>query len=176
MQLTAFREQATGETAAFAARLEAMTAEALEGVRRVALELRPPTLDDLGVDAALADLAQRVEDQRGIAVTYDWRGSRSRLHPTVELAIYRVAQEALSNVARHASAKSAIVTVHREPRRVRLLVEDAGIGFAANHDGVAASGHLGIFGMRERIALVGGSFSLLFFDFLRGCGGLTHCA
>lgn len=157
MQLTAFREQATGETAVLAERLEAMTAEALEGVRRVALELRPPALDDLGVDAALADLAQRFGDQRGITVAYDWRGGRGRLSATVELALYRVAQEALANVARHSGATAARLTVERDPHEVRLTVVDTGIGFDITND---AAGRLGIFGMRERIVLVGGAFDV----------------
>jgi len=159
MQLSAFRAHATGDAAALAERLEAMTAEALESVRRVALELRPPALDDLGLYAALFDLGQRFADQRGLAVDYSWQGSHARLPATADLAFYRIAQEALTNVARHAGTSTATLTVIRIGEMLTMRVADEGVGFDLETR-TAADGRLGIFGMQERIALVGGSFEV----------------
>jgi two-component system sensor histidine kinase UhpB len=159
MQLSAFREQATGATAAFAERLEAMTAEALESVRRVALELRPPALDDLGLYAALFDLVQRFADQRGLTVDYTWHGSHARLPATTELALYRVAQEALTNVARHAATTTSTLALVRKGDVVTMTVADRGAGFDPDAP-TTPEGRLGLFGMEERMALIGGTWNV----------------
>jgi two-component system sensor histidine kinase UhpB len=142
--------------------LEHMTSEALESVRRLALELRPPALDDLGLLAALADLSQRLSDQLGIPVDYLPRGSRGRMAPDVELVLYRVAQEALTNVAKHANARAVWIDLDRTPTEVSLSVRDNGRGFdprtAVYSDGRGLG--LGMFGMEERVALVGGRFRI----------------
>lgn len=140
--------------------LEQMTSEALESVRRLALELRPPALDDLGLLAALGDLAQRFADQLRIPVDYLPRGSRGRLAPDVELVLYRVAQEALTNIAKHAGAKAVWIDLDRLQADVSISIRDNGHGFdpktAVSSDGRGLG--LGMFGMEERVALVGGRF------------------
>jgi two-component system sensor histidine kinase UhpB len=140
--------------------LEQMTSEALESVRRLALELRPPALDDLGLLAALGDLAQRFADQLNIPVDYLPRGSRGRFAPDVELVLYRVAQEALTNVAKHADAKAVWIDLDRTANDVSVSIRDNGKGFdpktAVSSDGRGLG--LGMFGMEERVALVGGRF------------------
>jgi two-component system sensor histidine kinase UhpB len=138
--------------------LEQMTSEALESVRRLALELRPPALDDLGLLAALAELAQRYSDQLHIPVDYLARGTRGRLDSDAELVLYRIAQEALTNIAKHAHASSAWIDLDRTGEDVMLSIRDNGVGFSTTG---AVRGDdrglgLGLFGMEERAALMGG--------------------
>lgn len=162
LRLTALRTSPNPDVRGTAAALEGMTAEALEGVRRMAMELRPPALDDLGLQATLADLAQRFSEQLGIPIDYGARGPRGRLPPEVELVLYRVAQEALTNVAKHAAAARVWIDLDRGPHDVTLSVQDDGRGFdpaaETRRDGRGLG--LGLFGMAERVALVGGSFTI----------------
>lgn len=162
LSVTALKSSTNDEVRQTAERLESMTVEAIEGVRRLALELRPPALDDLGAREALGDLAQRFSEQSGIDVVLDVNGVRDRLAPELELVLYRVAQEALTNVVKHASAKHASVTLTRHPTRVELTIDDDGTGFSPTLDRVRDESGLGLglFGMAERAALVGGSFSI----------------
>jgi signal transduction histidine kinase len=139
-----------------------MTVAAIEGVRRMAVELRPPALDDLGLPAALGDLAQRFGEQLGIPVDYQAHGLRGRLPAEIELVLYRVAQEALTNVAKHASAGRVWIDLDRGFDDVILSVRDDGRGFdpgsrpASDERGLG----LGLFGMEERLALVSGTFKI----------------
>lgn len=162
LRLTALQGSPHREVRGAAAALEASTAEALEGVRRMAMELRPPALDDLGLQAAVADLAQRFSEQLGIPIDYQTRGPRGRLAAEVELVLYRIAQEALTNVAKHAAAGHAWIDLDRGPTDVALSIRDDGRGFdpaiATARDGRGLG--LGLFGMAERVALVGGSFTI----------------
>ncbi len=155
--LTSSPDEAVRETAES---LESMTVEAIEGVRRLALELRPPALDDLGVREALGDLAQRFSENTGMHVDLEVIGSRDRLSPEVELVLYRVAQEALTNVAKHANATNATIRLSRTPERVELTIDDNGLGFVAGQTRKSDERGLGLglFGMEERSALIGGSF------------------
>ncbi|MCC6174727.1 MAG: sensor histidine kinase [Chloroflexi bacterium] len=140
--------------------LRALTSEALEGVRRMALELRPTMLDDLGLVAALEAFARQFAQRTGVRVDVRATGGPDRLPPEVELVIYRVVQEALSNVARHSGATHADVTLTTEPTRLVVTVTDDGRGF----DPVAAldsrERSLGLFGMRERASLIDGRLTL----------------
>jgi two-component system sensor histidine kinase UhpB len=162
LRVTALKASANPDVRTTAATLEEMTAEALEGVRRLALELRPPALDDLGLHAALADLAQRFSEQLGIPVELQTRGPRGRLPSEVELVLYRVAQEALTNVAKHAQATRVSIDLERQANDVTLSVVDDGIGFdpkrVTTGDGRGLG--LGLFGMGERVSLVGGTFNI----------------
>jgi signal transduction histidine kinase len=162
LRLTALKASPSADVRGTAAALEEMTAEALEGVRRLALELRPPALDDLGLQAALADLAQRFGEQLGIPIDYQPRGPRGRLPAEVELVLYRVAQEALTNVAKHAQASHVWIDLDRDPNDVTLSVRDDGRGFdpaqETQRDGRGLG--LGLFGMAERVGLVGGCFTI----------------
>lgn len=139
------------------------TAAALREVRRLARGLRPSVLDDLGLGAALERLAEDQAAAVGVAVTVDAkRLNGERLPEAIEITLYRIAQEALTNVARHAGAKSARIVVARQPKRVSLAVEDDGQGFDSTsvlreHGSL---GTLGISGMRERAVLLGGGLSI----------------
>jgi two-component system, NarL family, sensor histidine kinase UhpB len=162
LRLTALKGSADPGVQETAAKLEAMTVEALEGVRRLALELRPPALDDLGLLAALGDLAQRFSDQTGIPVDYRPTGLRGRMPAETELVLYRIAQEALMNVAKHAQASRVRLDLDRSENEVTLSVRDDGTGFdlasASTRDDRGVG--LGLFGMEERAHLVGGSLRI----------------
>jgi two-component system sensor histidine kinase UhpB len=120
----------------------------LEDVRRIALELRPEVLDDLGLVNAVVALCGRVDRQRGVRVRRELDWSLPRLSPEVELVIYRVAQEALTNVLRHAAATEVVVELRKEHATVILEVADNGRGIPA--DAVEQ----GMRGMRERASVI----------------------
>jgi two-component system sensor histidine kinase UhpB len=162
LRFTTLKNHPTEEIQVVASSLEQSTVEALEGVRRLALELRPPALDDLGLYEALGELSQRITDSRGVTVDYEWRGSKARLSAEIELALYRVAQEAFSNIAKHSGATSASLDVDRTGQDVTISIRDAGRGFnrdlpfIRDDSGIG----LGLFGMEERVSLVGGSLRI----------------
>lgn len=136
-----------------------LVADALRRTRKLAFDLRPTVLDDVGLLPALERLAEDMTVRTGTMVAVASDGLvGSRLPPEVETVVYRVVQEALTNITRHASATTASITVIVAERRVRTLVEDDGIGFAA--DAGPKRGHLGLRGMVERADLVGGTVEL----------------
>jgi len=138
------------------AELRDLTGATLEGVRRLAIDLRPPMLDDLGLEAALQSLVQDFSQRWLIRATFT--SSRfGRLPVEVELVLYRIVQEALSNVARHANASRVLVRLTRRGRTLRLLVEDDGCGFDVEATKHSRESGLGLFGMEERLALVSGT-------------------
>ena len=162
LRVTALKHSSNQELRATAEALENLTVEAIESVRRLALELRPPALDDLGLRDALADLAQRFEDQLGIPITLEVGGLRGRLAGEVELVLYRVAQEALTNVGKHARATRVNLKLACDDSGVTVTIEDDGRGFdpvlKSVRDGRGIG--LGLFGMEERVGLVGGTLSI----------------
>jgi two-component system, NarL family, sensor histidine kinase UhpB len=130
--------------------------ESLDEVRRIARELRPEALDDLGLVNALIALCRRVEAQEGLRVERDLQAKLPALTPDVELVTYRIAQEGLTNALRHSGAARATVSLKADPRRVALIVADDGRGMPAELPPATA----GIAGMRERALLVGGRLSI----------------
>jgi len=131
----------------------------LEDVRRIALELRPEALDDLGLESALAVLCDRLSERSGVEVSLRTAEELSGLSPDAELVIYRVAQEALTNAARHSQSKRVDVSLERDGDRVVLSVRDYGRGLGRDR----APG-TGIRGMRERAALVGATLEIRLAD------------
>jgi two-component system, NarL family, sensor histidine kinase UhpB len=127
--------------------------QALEEVRRIAQELRPEMLEQLGLVSALTELATKFAAVSGLTVERSLAAELPPLSPEAELAIYRVAQESLTNVARHADASRVEVALAGGARSVVLRVSDDGRGF---DEGVAPNGSGGLRGMRERALLVGG--------------------
>ena len=122
-------------------------------MRRIARELRPEALDDLGLVNALISLCSRVSRPgRACASSGSWRDGCPSSTADVELVIYRVAQEALTNVVRHADATRATVSLEAEDGAVVLRVRDDGRGLPAE----LPQGTAGLVGMRERALLVGG--------------------
>jgi two-component system sensor histidine kinase UhpB len=140
--------------------LRQLTAQALAEVRRLALELRPQILDDLGLGAALGWRVDEVNASSHTHATLQLVGVASRLPRHIELVLYRVAQEALTNVVRHAQANHVHLTLKREGEAITLEIQDDGIGFDANALQTRASRSLGLMGMRERVALIGGSLAI----------------
>jgi len=137
------------------AELRELVAAILEGVRHLALALRPSALDHLGLAAALAAYVQEFSHRWGLPVHLQV-GRLPPLSAETELALYRVAQEALSNVAKHAQAAQAWLLLRCRGPRVVLEVKDDGRGFCVQEVLEDREKGLGIFGMRERLALVGG--------------------
>lgn len=129
-------------------------------LRELARGLRPPSLDDLGLLPSLRQLAQRCAERTGIPVTLTVRGEERRLSADAELACYRIAQEALRNVERHAAARRATVRVSFGAD-VMLSIRDDGRGFALDAAAAReAGGHFGLLGMQERAAAIGGRLLL----------------
>lgn len=162
LSVSAMKSSPSSDVRATAETLENMTVEAIEGVRRLALELRPPALDDLGLREALGELAQRFSENLCIPVTFHVHGQRDRLPSEVELVLYRVAQEAMTNIAKHARASRAEIVLVRNVDSVEITIDDDGRGFnpaiptRRDESGLG----LGLFGMEERVALVGGKLSI----------------
>jgi signal transduction histidine kinase len=138
-------------------RLRSLTAVTLADVRRIALDLRPSVLDELGLAAALRRFAREVHERYGIAVTVLVEVPE-RLPAQVETVLYRVAQEALTNVVRHAQAAGASIVVTVSGGFVQLVVEDDGVGF--DPAALAPAERIGLIGMRERLELLGGGLRL----------------
>ncbi|WP_019585361.1 GAF domain-containing protein [Deinococcus apachensis] len=130
---------------------------AIESVRRFARNLRPSVLDDLGLLPALEWLAGQAQTDTRLEVS----GAERRLAPALELTVFRLAQEALTNVDKHAHARSAAIRVAFEQGGVRVAVTDDGQGFTAGQaQAQAQAGHLGLLGLRERVALAGGELEV----------------
>lgn len=143
------------------AELRELTAQALEDVRRVALDLRPTILDDLGLAPALEWRVEELSATGSIQATFLATGLHQRLPRELELVFYRVGQEALSNVVRHAQASQVSVQLAHRAGRVNLEIQDDGVGFQPDQPMPAnAPRGLGLLGMRERLGMVGGDLMI----------------
>jgi PAS domain S-box-containing protein len=142
----------SGELDALRHLAESLIAE-LRGISR---GLRPSVLDDLGLVAATRRLLEDLERRTGIDTTLGITGAERRLPIAVELALFRVAQEAISNAELHADPRRVAVGMSFESGGVRLLVSDDGHGFETQTNGSGTRGSLGLVGMRERLHMVGG--------------------
>src|SRR5436309_815832 len=140
----------------------AIVEQLMEAVRSMSLELRPSVLDDLGLAAALRWYADRQGRRAGLAVRVRTQLPTERLASDLETACFRVAQEAITNVARHARAKRVEVDARAEDGTLDLTVRDDGTGFdvAAVRGGTTAEGSIGLDGMEERVRLLGGDFRI----------------
>jgi two-component system, NarL family, sensor histidine kinase DevS len=128
----------------------------IDELRALITELRPATLDQLGLRAALEDLADRVSQGTGIEVETDLAIGADRLEPDLETAVYRLVQESLTNVAKHAEASKVTLRVFDRGVRLDVLVSDDGQGF----DTEAGRRGFGLDGMRERVELAGGELQI----------------
>jgi signal transduction histidine kinase len=143
-------------------RLQAEIEDALKGVRRFSRDLRPSILDDLGLIPALEGLLSNLKED-GLTTQLRASGARNRLSPDVELALYRIAQEALNNVKKHAQASRVVIDVGFDADRVRLSVSDDGRGFQQLKGGTsdyALASRFGLLGIEERAQLLQGHFHL----------------
>ena len=127
----------------------------VDDIRAIARRLRPDALDALGLGSALTNLAERLSARTGLQIERDIDRDLPRLTPEADLVVYRVAQESLTNVLRHAEARHAAIALRRSGDGVELTVDDDGRGFDA--DGVRQSG---IRNMRERALLIGGELTI----------------
>jgi signal transduction histidine kinase len=152
-------ERAAGspeEVVARARDLQRIAEEAQEGLHRLASDLRPAALDHLGLIPALGQLAARVQSSGGPEVRMETVGfDGRRLSPEVEIALFRIAQEALTNAARHSGAGRMNLILWRDGSRLRLVMEDDGHGFDV--DAAGRSDRLGLPGIRERAEMLGGT-------------------
>ena len=145
--------------------------ECISGVRQVIFDMRPMALDDQGLAPAIHQLCGNMADRGLVAADYDWEGEEYALPKHVEIAVFRIVQEALNNVAHHSGVKAAKVRVHFTPAAVNILVEDRGRGFDPNalaeekpseeEGDEEQQGHFGILSMRERAKLVGAEIRIL---------------
>jgi PAS domain S-box-containing protein len=132
-----------------------MVNELMERAHDLSLDLRPAMLDDLGLPASLMWLFERYRAQTGVHVKFEFARLEERLAPEVETAAYRIVQEALTNVARHARVKEAAVWLLADENALRIQIQDEGPGFDAQ--AVQAAGRrAGVVSMKERAALLGG--------------------
>lgn len=130
-----------------------------DGVRRIARGLRPPELEDAGLESALRSHARLLREGRGVDVLLDVEPLDDALTPDGKLILYRIVQEALNNVVRHAGVPQARVTIRLEDDTIVGLVEDQGTGFFPQHLALQGRG-LGLLGMQERAVMLGGRVSV----------------
>jgi signal transduction histidine kinase len=145
------------EGGAAVAELRDLVVKTLQDVRRLAVELRPAALDDFGLVPALERLRDTVSEQSGVSVDLRSQLGKERLPAETETALYRIVQEALTNILKHASATRVTVRLSRDERSVSLVVQDDGRGFDPES---VRQGGLGLIGMRERVALLGGRLTV----------------
>lgn len=156
LRIEAIKTKAPPELADELSGTREVAARAMEELLSLARQLRPTALDDLGIKAALAGLVEEIDRQSEIVARFELEGTLDSITDEVALVTYRVAQEALSNAVRHASASHIRVRVIRDGTALELRVTDDGAGF--DLDGVAR--RLGLEGMRERARLIGGRLEL----------------
>jgi signal transduction histidine kinase len=137
--------------------LRELVVATLQDVRRLAVELRPKALDDFGLSVALERLVETFKDATGIAVEFESQLGEQRLPSEVETTLYRIVQESLTNVAKHAAAQRVSILLVRRSGVVSALVEDDGHGFTSEDE---TRGGIGLSGMRERLALLDGRLTV----------------
>ncbi len=141
------------------AELMQRTDTVIDGLHRLAADLRPASLDHLGLEAALRQYARSAASKFGLEVRFKARGfGETRLPVVVETALYRVVQEAMANVVRHAGATRVDLLIEHRGDRVLVMVEDDGVGFEPNR--VEQRDHFGLLGIRERAESLGGMLTV----------------
>ncbi len=141
--------------------MQELAAETLHSVRRFSRDLRPPVLDDLGLVAAIRGLTRNL-CKASVETELQVTGSSYRLSPDEELVLFRIAQESLNNVRRHAEATTASVLISFKRGSVQMIIEDDGQGFDAPDKFVdlVTSGKFGLIGMHERARILEGTLHI----------------
>jgi len=152
--LKALEDRVGGEAVA---ELRELVVATLQDVRRLAVELRPKVLDDFGLVPALERLTATFAEQTGMDVRFETGLGEARLPEEIETALYRIVQESLTNIVKHAQASAVSVVLTRRPDAVTAVVEDDGTGFDVAN--VREDG-FGLEGMRERVRLLGGKMHI----------------
>ena len=133
--------------------------DVLENLHRLAMHLRPATLDQLGLVAALHEYVASVKDKHALAVEFETVGFEDdRLPSPIEIALYRIVQEALTNIVRHARATQVQIILERFADRVKVTIDDNGTGFDLKQ--ALQSGRLGLLGMQERVEMLNGKLTI----------------
>jgi signal transduction histidine kinase len=151
------RSASSDEDRAAVASLRELVVSTLQDVRRLAVELRPSALDDFGLGTAVERLAETFRAQTGMRVDLETQLGDGRLPSEVETALYRIVQEALANVVKHAGAARVSILLTRRDTSVAAVIEDDGAGF---DPATVGKDVLGLVGMRERVGLVGGDLRI----------------
>jgi signal transduction histidine kinase len=154
------RESSSKHTKKQAASLRSLSVDTMEAIRNLALDLRPSALDELGLIPALQDYVRDFSRRAGIPMEIEATPAEARLPPEVEVALFRVIQEGLTNIAKHSRAGHAWVSLQVKRQAVEATVRDDGIGFDVDKVMHASGRSLGLFGMRERVELMGGNFTV----------------
>ncbi|MFH0942254.1 MAG: GAF domain-containing protein [Chloroflexota bacterium] len=141
---------------------KSLVTRALEDIRRLTLDLRPSALDDLGLVTAIRTYAQTHLENRGIKVKFESKGFGERLSPVVETSVFRIVQEAINNIIKHAGANNVRIQLTSSEGKVTAGVEDDGKGFdvAAVLRSHTGTDSLGLVGIQERTMLLGGTFTI----------------
>jgi signal transduction histidine kinase len=147
--------------------LKRLTDSVLDELHRLAIGLRPASLDYLGLEVALEQLVKNIREHYGISTHFKTIGATKgwRLSEHIETNIYRIVQESLTNAVRHAQAKNIDVILECQEEKSIIMVEDDGKGFDTSQ--IPKSGHLGLLGMQERAQMIPGA---LLIESVPGCG------
>ncbi|MBB3047842.1 signal transduction histidine kinase [Litorivivens lipolytica] len=159
LELAKIKQQCVGELAAKVEGVEALLDDVCEQIHGLSHELHPPALSHLGLSAALDFLAEGLSLRSALTVSIV--GDLERLDSTLEIALYRVVQEALSNVVRHANATQAEVRLWTEPERVCCSITDNGAGFQVPGETTHTTHGLGLLGIYERVTALGGRCDII---------------
>ena len=155
-----FLTEAPAETARQIAYVRSVAEKTLDEIRAIVSDLRPTLLDELGLQAAVSAHAHRVLGSVGVSVEIETDGLATRLPPNVEVVLFRILQESLTDIAKHAGATQVGVHIARAGPTVRAMVTDNGARFEPAASPRAGEGRaIGVFAMRERAAAVGGQVS-----------------
>lgn len=146
--------------AAQLAKLKGIAEHTLTEVRRLIYDLRPSILDDFGLAAALRSYVKETIEPQGIEVAVNIAGLHDRLPSHVETAVFRIVQEALTNILKHAGANRAKVDVAQRDGRIEMTIADDGRGFSLNEVTTNRESGMGLLGMRERAGLLGGTMTI----------------
>jgi PAS domain S-box-containing protein len=159
LKLDVVREARAADASRLFDQMQAILHQIDGDIEFLAWELRPAALDEFGLDAALDKFVEAWSQQSGISARFHTdQQNPQRLPPELEVTLYRIAQEALNNVAKHSRARTVNVVLERRDAHVALTVEDDGVGF--NHDGPLDGSAFGLMGMRERAVSIGGSLDI----------------
>ncbi|MFC1925377.1 PAS domain S-box protein, partial [Chloroflexota bacterium] len=139
------------------------TSDILRGIRSLSQAMRPPMLEEVGLLTALQGIANDLSSSQSIKTQFEVKGTSRRLSPDIELTLFRIAQEASTNIGKHSNATKCIFQLLFGPKKVQLRISDNGRGFEGGMtaDDSTFSGKLGLIGMRERAKLVGGFLTIL---------------
>lgn len=143
--------------------LKRIVRESLQDVRKIIYNLRPMSLDDLGLVPTLQRYLMTFQEETGTAVSFKTRGVYDDVRPEISLTVFRLVQEAISNIRKHAGAQNAVINLEFLDKKLRLYVYDDGKGFVVGDLKVKndnLNGGFGLFSMRERVELLGGDFQI----------------